>query len=152
MLNRYVPVIKLVCLILAVLFCLQLVRIKAGRPVWMDANMAGVLKSPTTKASVATKTNVPPQNPNPNPDMEVPTNIQTRMNCIIQSEIFGPVPRPIPMGLIGIGGDDAIIRAPSGQTGLLRVGETLGGVKLLQIGTNRVLVEVDGKKTGINHF
>ena len=35
---------------------------------------------------------------------------------------------------------------PNGQTGMVREGGELGGVKLLQIGTNRVLVEVDGQK------
>ena len=48
--------------------------------------------------------------------------------------------------LLGIAGNSAFLRAPSGQTGLLREGEELGGVKLLRIGTNRVLIEHEGQK------
>ncbi len=49
--------------------------------------------------------------------------------------------RPLPMALLGIAGKDVFLRAPNGQTGLLREGEELGGVKLVRIGTNRVVVE-----------
>ncbi len=71
---------------------------------------------------------------------------------IIESEIFGPVPHPMPMALLGIAGPDAFIRAPNGQTGLLREGEELGGIKLLRIGTNRVLVEEAGQQKELTIF
>ena len=48
------------------------------------------------------------------------------------------------MALLGIAGKDVFLRAPNGQTGLIREGEELGGVKLLRIGMNRVLIEQDG--------
>lgn len=70
---------------------------------------------------------------------------KARMDKIVQSEILGPVIRPQPMALIGIAGKDVFFRAPNGQTGLFREGEEMGGVKLLRIGTNRVLVEQDGQ-------
>jgi hypothetical protein len=56
------------------------------------------------------------------------------------------------MALLGIAGRDAFLRAPSGQTGLLREGSELGGLKLLRIGTNRVLVEYEGKQKELTVF
>ena len=38
------------------------------------------------------------------------------------------------MALLGIAGRDAFLRAPNGQTGIVKVGDELGGIKLLQIG------------------
>lgn len=70
---------------------------------------------------------------------------KARMDKIVQSEILGPVIRPQPMALIGIAGKDVFFRAPNGQTGLFREGEEMGGVKLLKVGVNRVLVEQDGQ-------
>ena len=45
-----------------------------------------------------------------------------------------------------IGSASAIIRSPSGQTSLVKEGDEVGGIKLLQIGINRVLVEEQGQK------
>lgn len=56
------------------------------------------------------------------------------------------------MALLGIAGNDALFRAPSGQTGLLKEGDELGGVKMLRIGTNRVLVEHEGQKKELMIF
>ena len=85
---------------------------------------------------------------------EVPPAIRARVDRITQSEIFGPVPKPkiIPMALLGIAGNDAFLRAPTGETGLLKEGEELGGVKLLRIGTNRVLVEHEGQQKELIMF
>jgi hypothetical protein len=49
------------------------------------------------------------------------------------------------MGLLGIAGNRAFIRAPNGQTDMVKEGDTLGPIKLLRIGINRVLVEEDGQ-------
>ena len=81
-----------------------------------------------------------------------PATVQARVDRIIQSEVLGPVMRPLPMALLGIAGKDVFFRAPNGQTGLLREGEELGGVKLLQIGTNRVLIELDGQTKELSVF
>ena len=56
------------------------------------------------------------------------------------------------MGLLGIAGDVAFLRAPNGQTGLVKEGDELGGLKLLRIGTNRVLVEQDGQPQELTIF
>jgi hypothetical protein len=49
------------------------------------------------------------------------------------------------MALLGIAGKAAFLRAPNGQTGMVKEGENLGDLKLLRVGINRVLVEQDGK-------
>ena len=78
--------------------------------------------------------------------------VQARIERIIQSEILGPVQRPLPMALLGIAGPDVFLRAPNGQSGLVRIGGNVGGIKLLRIGTNRVLVEEAGVKKDLTIF
>jgi hypothetical protein len=75
---------------------------------------------------------------------ELPPEIKDRVDRIVQGEILGQVMRPMPMALLGIAGDSAMLRSPEGQTGLVKEGDNLGTIKLLKIGTNRVLVEVKG--------
>ncbi len=82
----------------------------------------------------------------------LPPAAQARVDRIVQSEIFGPVPKPPPMALLGIAGRDAFLRGPDGQTGLVKEGDALGGLKLLKIGTNRVLVEQDGQTKELTVF
>lgn len=83
---------------------------------------------------------------------ELPPAILARLDRVIDSEILGPVMRPVPMGLLGIAGNVAFLRAPNGQTGLVKEGDELGGVKLLRIGVNRVLVEKEGQKEELMIF
>jgi hypothetical protein len=77
---------------------------------------------------------------------DLPPDIWARVDRIVDSEILGPVMRPLPMALLGIAGNVAFLRASNGQTGLVKEGDDLGGLKLLRIGINRVLVEEEGKK------
>lgn len=83
---------------------------------------------------------------------ELPPEIKARVDRIYESEIFGQIIRPQPMALQGIAGNSAFLRSPSGQTGLVKEGDSLGEIKLLKIGINRVLVEQDGKKTELTIF
>jgi hypothetical protein len=85
-------------------------------------------------------------------DMGLPLMVQARIEQIIKSEILGMIMRPPPMALLGIAGKDVLFRSPTGQTGLMRVGEEMGGVKLLQIGPNRILIEQDGQKKELTIF
>ena len=84
--------------------------------------------------------------------IELPPEVQARVDRIIDSEIFGPVIRPMPMALIGIADQEAFIQATNGQTGPVKVGGEIGGIKLLRIGVNRVLVEQDGEKKELTLF
>ena len=125
----------------------------------LSGPVSGVSSNPVANANPATNANAgAPSNPTMNPEMGMPgmmpgrarvvlpPAVQTRVDRITQSEILGPVMRPLPMGLLGIAGEDAFLRAPNGQAGLMRVGDELGGVRLLQIGTNRVLIEHENQK------
>jgi len=86
------------------------------------------------------------------PGGSLPPEVQPRVDKIVDSEIFAPVMRPQPMALMGIAGDVAFLRSPSGQTGLVKEGDSLGEIKLLRIGINRVLVEQDGQKKELTVF
>ena len=88
----------------------------------------------------------------PGKKVDLPPAVQARVDRIVQSEILGPVMRPMPMALLGIAGDDAFLRAPDGQTGMVKEGADLGAIKLLRIGTNRVLVEESGEKKELTLF
>ena len=86
------------------------------------------------------------------PGKPLPPAAQAWVDKIKDSEVFGPVPRPMPMALLGIAGEDVFFRAPNGQTGVFRKGEEMGGVKLLQTSANRILVEQDGQKKELTIF
>lgn len=78
--------------------------------------------------------------------------IQASVDRITDSEILGPVVRPLPMALLGIAGKVAFLRTPDGVTGLVKEGDELGGIKLLRIGVNRVLIEENGQKKELTIF
>ena len=84
--------------------------------------------------------------------IELPPEVQARVDTIIDSELLGPVIRPMPMALIGIADKEAFIRATNGQTGPVKVGGEIGGIKLLRIGVNRVLVESGGETNELTLF
>jgi len=83
---------------------------------------------------------------------ELPQPARARIDRIVQSEILGAVVKPQPMAVLGLAGPDAFIRTPSGQTVLLREGEETNGVKVLRIGTNRVLIEHEGQQKELTLF
>jgi len=86
------------------------------------------------------------------PAAPLPPAIQARVDRVYESEIFAPINHPMPMALLGVAGKAAFLRAPTGQTGLVKEGEDLGGIKLLKVGINRVLVEQDGNKQELMIF
>jgi hypothetical protein len=83
---------------------------------------------------------------------DLPIDVKARVDRIVDSEILGPVIHPMPMALLGIAGNFAFLRAPSGQTDLVKEGDSLGSIKLLRIGINRVLVEENGEKKELTIF
>lgn len=83
---------------------------------------------------------------------DLPPAVQARVQRVVESEILGQIMRPLPMALLGIAGHAAIIRSPTGQIGLVKEGEQIGGIKLLTIGTNRVLIEQDAEKKELMIF
>ena len=83
---------------------------------------------------------------------ETPPEVKARIEKIYQSELFGPVNHPVPAALIGIAGDEVFLRASNGQTGNAKVGGEVGGLKVLKVGVNRVLVEEDGEQKELSIF
>ncbi len=83
---------------------------------------------------------------------ELPPEIMARVDRVVDSELLGPVFHPMPASLMGIAGDFAFLRGPTGQTGLVKVGDSLGEIKLLKIGINRVLIEENGEKKELMIF
>ncbi len=61
-----------------------------------------------------------------------------------------PPKKEKPIVLEGIGGDSAFITAPNGRSGLVAVGETFQGIKVLKIAQNRVLIEYKGETRELN--
>lgn len=201
MLNRFEPILKIVCLALAVLFLFQVVhrglhvdplgnasvpplpRISVSEQVRDASTNAAVKKKieATNAVSVsAAVTNAPtnsvakqkagdtnavaqlkpakrhrnlgPHFGSPSAALNLPPAIQARIDRIKESEILGPFIRPLPLALLGIADDDAFLRSPDGQTGLVKEGGELGGIKVLRIGINRVLIEQDGEKKELTLF
>jgi hypothetical protein len=117
------------------------------------AQAASKGKARNSPADLATKSPSAPRRPEANKKSpELPLPITARVVKITETELLGPIMHPLPMALLGIAGDMAFLRSPSGQTGLVKEGDELGGLKLLRIGTNRVLVEQDGKKQELMIF
>jgi hypothetical protein len=83
---------------------------------------------------------------------KLPKEIKSRVERITDSEILAPVIHPMPTALLGIIGDTVFLRASNGQSGPVTLGKELGGVKLLKIGINRVLVEEAGQKKELTIF
>jgi len=92
--------------------------------------------------------------PAPAPGAAPPAgDLPEKYKRIASSGIFGLEPtKQTPLTLFGLVGSYAIIMAPNGQTDLVAEGGELGGVKVLKISTNRVLVEYQGKKQELTIF
>lgn len=140
--------LRIICLGLALLFIFQLVRLVVQKDPLESLSITSTAapepvaaEVPVTKPATNLATKNGPGQRAATKQSVLPPVIQARVDRITQSEILGMVVRPLPMALLGIAGREAFLRAPNGQVGLLREGEELGGVKLLRIGTNRVLVE-----------
>ena len=154
MLERYNRILKIVCAGLAMLIVFQLLKAATKKDPLGDLSIASAQASSAASESKpgSKATNATSRSSKSLPALEPP--VQARVDRIVQSEILGAVvvQRPLPMALLGIGGKDAFIRGPNGQTGLLREGEELGGIKLLRIGTNRVLIEHEKQQKELTLF
>lgn len=152
MLERSVPFLKGICLVLGVLVLYQVSRFTPGQDPLRDLRLPPFSSKNPLSLPEAKATNSAPRLDRGKKEPNIPPAVQARVERITQSEILGPVQRPLPMALLGIAGRDAFLRAPNGQTGLLKEGEELGGVKLLRIAHNRVLIEHDGQKKELTMF
>jgi hypothetical protein len=174
MLERYNAVIRLVCLLLAGVIVYQISRLVLQRDAVARSRMetSFVLREPTNNMaaatnaapltnSIASSTNshatakgslIPNRRPGAAPPSNLPPDVQAAIDKIKQSQLLGPDIKPPPMALLGIAGKDVFLRAPNGQTGIIREGEELGGAKLIRVGTNRVVVEHEGRQQELMIF
>ena len=138
MLNRSQPFLRLLCLLLAAVILYQLSRLIRPGGQALAAFHPG-------------KIELSPFSPDTN---SIPAAVQARLDKIKSSQILGQIitPPKIMPALMGIAGRDVFLRAPNGQTGLVQEGEEFGGVKLLRVGTNRVLIEYEGKTNELTVF
>lgn len=163
MLERIQPALRWVSAALAILALLQVAGIARrarplGRtsipevPTWSPA------APPPGPVPAGPNPAIPPGSLRPGgpaggpPGAPVSATTKARIEGIVQSEVLGMVMRPPPMALLGIVGEDALLRAPNGMSGLVRVGAELGGVQVLRIGTNRVLVKEAGEEKELTIF
>lgn len=152
--DRFTPVLRMVCVGLAALVVVQVASLLVRKDplAGWDVSALPLALTRSELPSAPPETNAAARRATGKPDTNVPPAVQVRLERITQSEILGPVLRPLPMALLGIAGLDAFLRAPNGQTGLLREGEQLGGIKLLRIGTNRVLIEHEQQQKELTLF
>lgn len=132
MLERLTPVLRVGCCLLAALVLYQAARLAMPK----HRSLTSFRTAGLTFDPAAPWTNSAPA---------MPEQTSAQIEKIKNSQILGMIMRPPPMAVLGIAGNDVLLRGPNGQTGLLREGESLGNVKLLRIGTNRVLVEENGQ-------
>jgi hypothetical protein len=83
---------------------------------------------------------------------DLPPDIEKRSAKLEESGILGRTPKPPPMALIGIAEPYAFLQTPTGQTEKIKEGESLNGVKVLRVGSNRVLVEHEGQTSELSIF
>ena len=154
MLERSEMVLKVACLVLTALLLYQCSRFLIRRDSLAHLTIPALpsLSAISDTQTGGKGTNSVPRGEPQKPATNLPPAISAHIERITQSEILGPVVRPLPMALLGIAGKDALLRTPNGQTGLLREGEELGGVKLLRIGTNRVLIEHEQQQKELTVF
>ncbi|HYE33116.1 MAG TPA: hypothetical protein VEH27_16940 [Methylomirabilota bacterium] len=141
MLERLNPILRLVCIALAGLVVWQAARLTMRREAFGGGSLLPMATNSAATQSVTMAANAP-----------LPPEVAAIIEKIKNSQLLGPEMRPPPMALLAIAGQDVFLRAANGQTGLIREGEELGGIKLLKIGTNRVLVEHEGQQKELMIF
>ncbi len=178
MLERAEPVLKVACVALAALLVFQGARV-LGRlnplprtavpapPSWTaptnspavtgspgpgNPALAGPSAAPGPTGPGRRPPGVRPGRGPGRPGTPLPPLVQARVDRVVQSELIGQVMRPPPMALLGIAGSDVFLRAPNGQSGLVREGGELGGVTIVCIGTNRVLVREGDEEKELTIF
>ena len=161
--ERVTAIARIACLGLLVLVAYQVYGLVTERdpfeeePGWgagATGTAAGTGTTAGTGTATGTGTGAAPGAPAataaaPQPAVPLPERYQ----AIPGSGLLGPLPQPPPPpALKGIAGKYAIIRAPSGQEDQVAEGGELGGVKVIRIDMNRVLIEYEGKEMELTIF
>ena len=153
MLERLVPFLKILCLGLLVLVLFQGTCLLRQEDPLANLSIPAPTDSDSSLDPMEGDSDLREESSEKEED-KLPPTLQARLEWIRKSEIFGAVPKKktVPLALIGIVGKYAFLRVPKGQEGRVAEGDELGGVKLIRIGTNRVLVEYQGQKQELTIF
>ncbi len=152
---------RLACLVLAAVAGLQTYALlNEGDPLaGLDLETVLAAGADPMDASTAKDAGTPPkpaagggarERPSAPPD---PEPLPDRHAAIATSGVLGSPPgQKPPPALLGLLGGYAIVRAPDGSTDAVPEGGKVGDVQVLRIGTNRALVEWEGKRQELTIF
>ncbi len=153
MLERLTLVYKSLAIVLCILALMPLVQMMFRKLPLDDVQPIKLVTSTGEHSSTSQKSNQNSERGKPKSKQDsLPPEITQRSEKLEKSGIFGRTPKPPPMALIGIADPYAILQTPDGQTGKVKQGETLRGVKVLRVGANRVLVEHEGNTSELSIF
>ena len=139
-------ILKAACLGLAALIGFQAYRLATEEDPLKDLDLSSLAAGARDQAK-----DIPPETPQA--AAAARAELPERQGGVAASGVLGAVPAaPPPPALLGLAGKYAILRAPDGQTDLVAEGGQIGGVKLIQIGVNRVLIEHQGKVEELSIF
>jgi hypothetical protein len=162
--ERSLIALKSACLILAAIICLQLIGLLGKADPLLGIENSPFLARARAPAAAAAPAPVPAPGAAPGPEKKpeaeaakkaAPPAPDARSQAIEKSSIFGEAPKkggPARPALLGIAGDRAILRLPDGKVDLAVEGSEIGGVKVLRMAQNRVLVEYRGRKLELTIF
>lgn len=89
----------------------------------------------------------------PTPPGAAPPTDDPILAALLRRNILAPpVPRMPPARLTGVLGDVALFAGPQGRTLAIQAGQSVGGIKVVQIKGYTVTIEMDGKTTELGLF
>jgi hypothetical protein len=158
--ERSLIALKSACLILAVIIAVQVIGLIGKADPLLGIESSPFLARARAAAAPAAVTVPIPAVPEKKSAVEAakkaaPPAPDPRNQAIEKSGIFGESPKkggPARPALLGIAGDRAILRLPDGKVELAGEGSEIGGVKVLRMAQNRVLVEYRGRKLELTIF
>jgi hypothetical protein len=147
-------ILKILCLGLAVLAICQFAQVASRKDPLATIRLPAAVpvKAAAAPEKSDRQTNSAPPAAAASRPPDLPAPVKARVDRITETEILAPVQRPLPMALIAIAGSEAYFRTAAGQMLWLEIGKEAGGVKLLEIGINRVSIEHEGRKKDFTLF
>ncbi|MDC0325319.1 hypothetical protein OAM01_01015 [bacterium] len=153
MLERLAIGFKALAIVLCIVVMTPLVQMMFRKLPLNDVRLVTMVSSSKESKNGINESDSHSNDNKPNSKKEtLPPEIGQRSTKLEESGIFGRTPKPPPMALIGIAEPYAFLQTPDGQSGKVKQGETLRGVKVLRVGPNRVLVEHEGQTSELSIF
>ena len=142
--ERLLPLLRLICLCLLVVICVESYALFTRKGPLADLGGDAEAAPEAAKPAAA----------GPKEAGAAPVPLPEKYKAIESSGIFGLAPqkKEAPPVLLGIAGDCALVAAPDGARGLVREGGEFHGVKVLRLDINRALIEYKGKVEELTMF